>query len=171
MASMARIAEVSNISERKLYSYFDSKQALFEVLVKHLIESTYQTLFSIIREYDFNLPPKQVLAQVATVTLESVSRDQSFLTLIRLIVEESSRFPELAKIFVLEIEKPLLEQLSSYLRFHPNVQVKDPMASARIFVGALAHYLLIQEMFNGKADLPFDSERMIAVLVSQIIGA
>ena len=103
-ASMDRIASTAGVSKPTLYRYFQDKEGLFIALIQHLTQNNRQMLFNLPTEPDLQNPPDQVLRQLATSVLDEFSRNQPLSTLMRLIIGESERFPELAQTFVREIQ-------------------------------------------------------------------
>ena len=164
-ASMDRIASTAGVSKPTLYRYFQDKEGLFIALIQHLTQNNRQMLFNLPTEPDLQNPPDQVLRQLATSVLDEFSRNQPLSTLMRLIIGESERFPELAQTFVREIQKPLLERLSGYLASQTQLQLPDPMVAARVFVGSLVHYLIIQKIMHGSDILPLERDRMVNGLI------
>ncbi len=170
-ASMDRIASAAGVSKPTLYSYFQDKEGLFINLMQQLTQKSNEIVFSLRTNPDLPIPPDQVLRQIATSVLEEFSHNQQLLTLMRLIIGESERFPELARTFMIEIEKPLLEQLSFYLKSQPQLKLPDPMVAARIFAGSIVHYLIVQNILQGKDILPLERDRMVNGLVHLIMAS
>ena len=156
--SMDRVAAAARVSKATVYSHFGDKEGLFAALVERLAKQRFQILFNA-------EPPvgeaKIVLPQLAATLLNQVIEDTEYLTFMRVIVAESGRFPNLAKIFIRHITQPVLEKLVHYLASHPELNIPDPEAAARIFLGALVQFVLIQEILHGKEIMPLDKERII----------
>jgi hypothetical protein len=112
-----------------------------------------------------NLPPPQVLRSVAEIIFKRHS-DPSYIMLMRTIIGESSRFPELAHLYVQSVIKPSLKYLTEYLRAHPETGIGDPEAFARIFCGSIVNYCMLQNILYGKETLPFDLNRIVDTLLS-----
>ncbi|MEO1352100.1 MAG: TetR/AcrR family transcriptional regulator [Cyanobacteria bacterium J06635_15] len=170
-ASMDRIASAAGVSKPTLYRYFQDKETLFVTLIQQSMQKNRQLLFNLQTAPDLQHAPDNVLRQLATSVLEEFSRNQPLSTLMRLIIGESERFPELARTFVREIQKPLLEDLSGYLAAQTQLQLPDPMVAARIFSGSIVHYLIVQEIMHGKDILPLERDRMIDGLIQLIMAA
>ena len=168
-ASMDRIAKASGVSKPTLYTYFNNKEGLFIALIQQMT-GEHQQLLSVAATPDHPMPPEQVLRKMATLVIDKFSRNQTLLTLMRLIIGESERFPELAKTFVQEVKKPMLEKLVAYLKTQPQLNLADPMVAARMFAGSLVHYLIVQELMHGKEILPLERDRMIDGLVHQMMA-
>ena len=168
-ASMDRIAKASGVSKPTLYTYFNNKEGLFIALIQQMT-GEHQQLLSAANAPGKPLPPEQVLRQMATLVIDKFSRNQTLLTLMRLIIGESERFPELAQTFVREVKKPMLTKLVAYLETQPQLNLPDPVVAARMFAGSLVHYLIVQELMHGKDILPLERDRMIDGLVHQMLA-
>ena len=117
------------------------------------------------------MPPEQVLTQIATTVLTRLSTEQSLLTIMRLLIGESARFPSLAQTFIREIEEPLLERLSAYFAAQTQLSFPDPMVAARIFAGAVIHYTITQYVLHGDEILPMERDRLVHGLVQTLVSA
>lgn len=167
-ASMDRIAATAGVSKSTLYSNFQDKEGLFLALIQEMTHTSRQTVFTLLSESDLQAPPQEVLRQIATCMLDNFTQNQPLLTLMRLVIGESDRFPEVAKKFVMEIKKPMLEQLTLYLSSQPQLKLSDPAVTARVFSGALVHYLIVQKLLHGDEVLPLERDRMVDGLVNLI---
>jgi len=160
--SMDRVAKTAGVSKATVYTYFQDKEGLFTALVQRFA----QRKFSIIQRF---LPSEGdafvVLRQLLTKALNEIICDSQEIALLRLIIGESGRFPELAQIFVRTLVKPGVETLSQYLASSPNLKIADPEATARIFLGALVHFMLVQKILHGQDILPMESDRLIDSLM------
>ena len=169
-ASMNRIAEAARVSKSTLYSNFQDKKGLFLALIQDLTYSSRQEVFTLLSQSDLQAPPEEVLRQIARLMLDSFQKNQTLLRLMRLVIGESERFPDVAKAFVVEIQKPMLEQLALYLASQTQLKLSDPMVTARVFAGSLVHYLIIQNLLYGEEVLPLERDRMIDGLVDLMTG-
>ncbi len=167
-ASMDRIAATAGVSKSTLYSNFQDKEGLFLALMQEMTFASRQEAFALLSQADLQAPPQQVLRQIAVCMLDSFEQNQPLLTLMRLVIGESDRFPEVAKTFVTDITKPMLDQLTLYLSSQTQLQLPDPVIAARIFAGSLVHYLIIQKLLHGDDVLPLERDRMIDGLIGMI---
>ena len=163
--SMDRVAAAAGVSKATVYSHFQDKESLFVAIVEQLAQKQLNLLG--------NKPPQgeppEVLRKIATVWLDRAINEKNFQTFIRLIIGESGRFPNLAQIFVRHVAKPGIEKLRDYLAAQPQLKIADPEATALIFIGSLVHYLLLQEVLQGKEIVPMESDRLIDTLVRSIV--
>jgi len=167
-ASMDRIAKAAKVSKPTLYKYFQDKEGLFFALVQQLTERNQQMRRQLLSATEIHRPPSEVLRQIAIFVTDGFSQDQALRNLMRLIIGESDRFPLLAKRFVQEIEKPIIENFTRYLAAQTQLQLSDPMVAARIFVGSIVHYLLVQNVLHGSEILPLERDRLVDGLVQMI---
>nr|WP_228025115.1 TetR/AcrR family transcriptional regulator [cf. Phormidesmis sp. LEGE 11477] len=167
-ASMDRIAKAAKVSKPTLYKYFQDKEGLFFALVEQLTERNQQMRQHLLNATEISRPPDEVLRQIAIFVTDDFSRDQALMNLMRLIIGESERFPLLAQRFVREVEKPIIENFARYLSAQTQLQLSDPMVTARIFVGSIVHYLLTQNVLHGSEILPLDRDRLVDGLVQLI---
>ena len=165
---MSRIAAAAKVSKPTLYSYFEDKEGLFVALIQKLTQRNRAMLFSSLSEPMAEVAPEQILRRIATTMLQEFSANPPLMTLMRLIIGESERFPNLAQTFVREVQKPLLERLAAYFESRPQLNVPDPTVAARMFAGTLVHYLLVQKVMNGDEILPLESDRLVDGLVRML---
>ncbi|MGF1499448.1 MAG: TetR/AcrR family transcriptional regulator [Elainellaceae cyanobacterium] len=170
-ASMDRIAAAAKVSKPTLYNYFQDKETLFVALMQQLTQNSRQVILDLPTDLDLQAPPEQVLRQIATSVLEEFSHNPSLLTLMRLLIGESERFPALSQTFVRETVKPLMERLSFYLASQSQLQLPDPPVAARIFAGAIVHYLILQHIMHGETILPLERDRMVDGLIQLVVAA
>ncbi|MEL6453312.1 MAG: TetR/AcrR family transcriptional regulator [Cyanobacteria bacterium J06623_5] len=170
-SSMDRIARAANVSKPTLYKYFQDKEGLFFALVYHLTERNRQMRQHMFGNVAAQTTTEEFLRQIATFVISDFSRDQTLIRLMRLIIGESERFPELSKRFVREIEKPIIERFSTYLASQTQLQLPDPEVTTRIFVGSIVHYLIIQHVLHGGEILPLERDRMVDGLVHLITAS
>lgn len=170
-ATMDRLAAAAGVSKPTIYSYFKSKEGLFVALIQHLVKGNRMPMEVLPEAIRLQLPPEQVLTHMGTSVLESFAVKQPMLTLFRLMIGESERFPQLTKTFVREVEKPLLENVSAYLAAQPHLHFSDPMVAARMFVGSIVHYIVTQYVMHGDDLLPMDRDHMVKELVQLVVNA
>jgi AcrR family transcriptional regulator len=165
-ASMDRIAVTAGVSKPTLYSYFRDKEGLFTALIHQMTQSD-----RLLEEGRFLQGPiRSSLKQLAMDFLDKFSGEQPLLTLLRLIIGESGRFPDLAQTFVRNFEKPTLEKMSHLFAHHPDLNVSDPEITARFFVGSIVHYVIVQEILHGREILPLERDRFVDGLIDLIIS-
>ncbi len=161
--SMDKVAAAAGVSKATVYSHFQDKEGLFTALIQQLAQK--KSVFNLQNLQSLQEEPSRALRSFAKGMLENIMTDPQILTLIRLIIGESGRFPKLAQAFVRNIEKPTIDALTQYLSSHPEIRLPDPEVAARTFIGALVHFIILQEMLHGKEILPMERDRLIDSLV------
>jgi TetR/AcrR family transcriptional regulator, regulator of autoinduction and epiphytic fitness len=168
--SMDRVASLAKVSKATIYSHFQDKEGLFTALIQRLVESHFRSIFDPDSAQTLQASPEVVLKELANRVLDVATSDPQFLNFMRLILGESGRFPQFARAFVRNIEKNAFRMLFQYFKDCPQLNLSDPEATARIFVGALVHFLIVQEMLHGRDIVPMQRDRLVENLVSLIVA-
>jgi AcrR family transcriptional regulator len=163
--SMDRVAAAAGVSKATVYSHFQDKEGLFTALIQRLVRERCRVIFSSQDSQLLQGEPSIVLRRLATNMLDEIVSDPQLLAFMRLIIGESGRFPELARVFVRNLDKPVIEVLSQYLASRSELKLPNPEAAARVFIGTLVHFVIIQEMLHGKDILPMERDRLIDNLI------
>lgn len=166
--SMDRVAASAGVSKATVYSHFQDKEGLFTALIQRLVEVKFRLLFDPDHEEMLQTEPEIVLRELAHRFLEISMNDQQFLNFMRVILGESGRFPQLARAFVSNIEQTSFNRLCQYFTNCAYLKLSDPEATARIFIGTLVHFLIVQEMLHGRDILPMEGDRLVDNLVHLI---
>ena len=166
-ARIDKIVAAAGVSKATVYRHFADKEALFTALIQRLAGRA-----NLFQQHEF--PPLQeepavFLKRVATGMLDNVTQNPQELSLLRMIIGESERFPELAQAFVQKIEKPNLDFLMQYFAAHPTLQLADPEVAARMFVGTLIHFVMLRDLFHGAAIVPIERDRLVDGLIELLI--
>ena len=166
--SMDRVATAAGVSKATVYSHFQDKEGLFTALIEQLVRGKFQSVFDT-RNEQVRSAPSIFLRQLANRALDLPATDPQFLNFMRLIIGESGRFPQLAQAFVRNIEQTSFQMLRQYLETCPQLKLADPEASARVFIGAIVHFIIVQEMLHGKEIVPMERDRLIDTLVDSLV--
>ena len=166
--SMDRVAIAAKVSKATVYSHFQDKESLFVALIQRLVEQKFRPVFGAADAQMMQTAPQIVLREFAHRALDVGMNEPQFLNFMRLILGESERFPQLARAFVRNIEQTAFSRLCHYFTHCPQLKLSDPEATARIFVGAIVHFLIVQEMLHGKDIVPMESDRLIDNLIQLI---
>ena len=167
--SMDRVAKAAAVSKATVYSHFGDKEGLFVALVERLARKKYSEVFSQGNHSLLEGEPEVVLRQFATKIVDLACEDTEDLTFIRLIVGESGRFPKLAETFVSNLVKPGIEVLSQYLASRPELEIEDREATARVILGSLVYFKIVQVMLHGKKIVPMEGDRLINSLIHLLL--
>ena len=163
--SMDRVATAAGVSKATVYSHFKDKEGLFSALMQRLAEE------KILYIQIDSEKPEEGLRQLALTLIEHKQCDREFLAFMRLVIGESGRFPELAQAFIRNFTKIGIERLTCYLTSHPELNLPDPEATARIFIGSIVYYLMTQQILHGAEIIPMERDRLINGLMHLILAS
>jgi TetR/AcrR family transcriptional regulator, regulator of autoinduction and epiphytic fitness len=163
--SMDKVALAAGVSKATVYSHFQDKEGLFKVLIEELARKKFNRIFG---AEPIQGEPRSVLRQIGTRAVEQMETDQEHCAFMRVVIGESGRFPELAQICVRAMIKPTFAAMSQYIEQHPELNIPDPEALARILVGTLVHFHIVQDVMHGKEIVPMESDRIIDMMMHLI---
>ncbi len=168
--SMDRVAIVAGVSKATVYSHFRDKEGLFIALIQQLVEVKFRVIFDLSHPEVLQMAPELFLQGLAHRMLDVATSEPQFINFMRVILGESGRFPKLARAFVRNIEQTSFRLLCHYFANCSQLKISDPEATARIFVGSLVHFLIVQEMLHGEDIVPMERDRLVKTLVSLIVA-
>lgn len=141
-----RLAEAAGVSEAALYLHFETKEALYEAIIRrkaHEHEEFAERLRAAVSE-----GPERMFREVARSMIDIHTRDKAFL---RLLLFSGLEQHALFRMFFEAQTRECGETLRSYIEglqqrgvFRPC----DPRLAVRAFMGMLVQHLLTQEVFR-----------------------
>jgi AcrR family transcriptional regulator len=164
--SMDRVAAEAGVSKQTIYSYFQDKEGLFSALIERVTIRRLQREF---QSEPIQGQPSTMLRRLAESFLDKMD-DLEYIAVLRLVIAESARFPELAQLYTRTVIQRGYRTLSVYFKSHPELNLPDPEAIARIFIGSLSDFILSEEILQGKYSMPMEKERLISSLLRCILG-
>jgi AcrR family transcriptional regulator len=164
------IAARANVTKGTIYVYFSNKEVLFETMVQELMAP-------VIEEVDKLLSleattPEEVLRAFLEFTYDTIARDRRKRELIRLLLLESERFPDLTRehysLFVcpmMDKFKSLMEELCS------KGQIRDlpALQMPQLFLGSAMSLTIWRLLFTSAPEMDTDSH-MEAILDLYLSG-
>jgi AcrR family transcriptional regulator len=165
--SMDRVSAEAGVSKQTIYSHFQDKEGLFKALIERVTIANFSSIFC---AKELHGEPAILLREVAETYLMKVAENPDYLALFRIIITESERFPELAKLYTQNVIQRGRHLLSQYFVLHPELGITDPEATAQIFFGSLVAYMMVQEMLYGKEMMPLSQERILDSLMNLILA-
>jgi AcrR family transcriptional regulator len=166
--SMDRVASAAGVSKATIYSHFQDKESLFIAIIDRLVQGKFQSIFSPEME-KLHSEPRIFLRKLADNIVDTGECEPEFLNFMRLIFGESGRFPELAKAFVRNVEKNSFQMLKHYFATCVQLKIADPEATARMFIGTLVHFIIVQYLLHGREIVPMERDRIIDTLIDAIV--
>jgi len=164
--SMNRVAEKAGVIKQTIYSHFRDKEGLFTAIIESLTLEHFKAQFG--EAISKDEVPEKVLRKIAEV-FAGRQRDKYYIALLRTIIGESSRFPELARLYAATVIRPAVKILCDYFNAHPELKIKDSEAFARVYCGSFVSLIISQEILYGKEILPFQIERLTDTLIGLIL--
>mgnify|MGYP005852706093 CR=1 FL=1 len=164
--SMDRVASAAGVSKQTIYSHFQDKEGLFTALIRRItIERIQLELGAEMLQGE----PEAVLRRLAQVYFDKLASEE-YMALIRVVIAESNRFPELAQLYTRTVIQKGRQILSDFFRSHPELKIADPEATAHIFFGSLVSFLISQEILYGKHMMPLAQDQLIDTLVPMVLN-
>lgn len=135
-SSLEAIAKTAGISKKTIYCFFESKEELFEAVLKDHIERAPLPAFN------EDIPDAASLEQAMIHNLTEAARIRLVpfaVNLFRITIAEAPRFPEIAQMFFREAPKRHVEVLGKWLKSqvdHGLLKLEDPFEAA-LFLSAV----------------------------------
>jgi AcrR family transcriptional regulator len=164
--SMDRVAAEAGVSKQTIYSHFQDKEGLFNALIQRVTIDRFSDL-SVPEQLDRD--PETLLRQLAITYFTKIADDPDYVPLLRIVISESERFPELAKLYVRTVVKQARAWLIQYLDHHGELQLADPEAVAHIFIGSMVSLVIVQEVLQGEEFVSLSRDRLVDSLINLIL--
>lgn len=164
--SMSRVAQAAGVIKQTIYSHFHDKEGLFIAIVENLTFHHLEAQFG--SHFDFKEKPQVVLRRLGDVFIGR-QQDSQYIALMRTVIGESNRFPELTRLYTKTVIQRGIQLLTQYFNAHPELNLKDAEAASRIFCGSIVNHILLQEILYGKEIVPFDADRVIEQLIAFVL--
>ena len=175
-ASTDAIAKEAGVSKRTLYAYYPNKEDLFAGVLRHLTIDNPQTrVLESIRRVDPKSPEelREGLVELAQKLLGTMM-DPDYLALLRTIIADSHRFPQLSELFRQTVpERGIGEGRTMLQRAQENGAAVegDPEVMTRMFMGPLLTYALIDGLFRPEGGPPAPAPEKIEEIVDLYMKA
>jgi len=168
--SMNRVAQEAGVIKQTIYSHFTDKEGLFVAIIESLTLKHFEDQFGYgVDKFDNSLDPKIVLRNLANVFLDR-QKDKQYIALMRTVIGESNRFPELTQLYTRTVIQRGITILTTYFDLHAELKFKDTHAMARIFAGAIVNNIVLSEILYGNEIMPFEAQRLIDQLIDLVLS-
>jgi AcrR family transcriptional regulator len=158
------IAEAAGCSEATIFKHFATKNELYTAILE-----TKSQIDATLAKAAQAAACKDDVGVFRAVGLESLTRTEQDPSLMRLLLFSALEGHNLSHLFFESKVRGLHEFLSGYIRERIAdgvFQRVDPLVAARGFVGMIAHYLLIHEIFGVKRQAGLLPEHVVDTFVS-----
>jgi TetR/AcrR family transcriptional regulator, mexJK operon transcriptional repressor len=163
------IASEAGVSKQTLYAYYSSKEELLVAVMRYLIHEDPQHRLPTVDEASLGTPEevRQALHSLAQGLVANLMQPD-YLALIRVVIAETPRLPQLGPLFRSALPERVLENVSATLERAQHggvIEVADREAASRMFVGALLTYAIYDGLLVGdRVPRPPTTERIEAVV-------
>ena len=167
--SMEAIRELAGVSKPTLYNHFSSKEALFAGVLTQLIDDLTEEWLPAIA-YERSLATQddlqKALLELTQKALTSFMRTE-YLALVRVVIAETARFPQLGEILRTAGPERALQAVTTLLERarEDGASIDDIDAAARLLVGSITMYVLADGLLVA-SDVPRlpEPERIAAIV-------
>jgi AcrR family transcriptional regulator len=142
------VAQRAQVSKGTLYVYFSSKEQLFHAVAQDALVAISQALRNPTATVD--RPQAEALPRLFEALVELTSKDPSS-AVVRMILSEGRRFPDLARIWHDDVVRPMLEQVAAIVaqaQRRGEVVDGDPLHLAFAITSSFSMALLFREIFE-----------------------
>lgn len=150
--TLARVAEEANVIRATIYSHFKNKEELFIAIIEELTINRFNPDFE---QKLMTATPKQFVYMLRDV-VNFRRQDKEYLSLLRTVLGESERFPELTRLYSKTIFSRIVVISQKFFENHPELPVKSPLSLALVIGGSMMSYLIQQELLYGKEVMPVE---------------
>lgn len=175
-ASTGAIAKAAGVSKETLYRYYPSKEDLLADCLRRLIAGFPAGGTPVAggsRPMDGRDDLREALLGLAHGLVENLMRPD-YLALVRVIVTETPRLPQLGEVFRTAVPESAFRAVTNLLEKAQAARVarvEDAEAAARTFVGPLLTYVLIDGLLVGEGPIHRPSSERIEAIVDLYLRA
>lgn len=112
--TLDRIAERAGVTKGTIYVYFDSKEHLFISMVREFTKAAFDAVDDMYERFDDSTA--DLLRAQFSFIYERIVEDSRRREVVRMLIAEAARFPELADRYYQEILKPCLDQIKAAIQ-------------------------------------------------------
>ena len=103
-AHLEDVARRAGVAKGTIYLYFKNKEVLFRAVLRRLTHSLFEEVETFVRAFPGSA--EDLLRSVLTRQYEAIVKNAETRAMLRLLIAESHRFPELSEIYLREIIAP-----------------------------------------------------------------
>lgn len=162
--SLQKVAEEAHVIRATIYSHFSDKNELFKAIIEEL---TVNQLGGDFQQRIRSASPREFV-YVMRDFVQLRKQDKQYLALLRTVIGESERFPELARLYFQTVYSHGMKVAQSYFEQHPELGVKDSQALTAVVAGSMMAHLIQQELLRGKEIVPMNLNTLADTLADLI---
>jgi AcrR family transcriptional regulator len=162
--TLQKVADEAHVIRATIYSHFADKHQLFKAIIEEL---TVNQLGVDFHERVRTATPREFVYLMRDF-VKRRKQDRQYLALLRTVIGESERFPELARLFFQTVYFQGMKVGQSFFEQHPELEVKDSQALISVVGGSMMAHLMQQELLRGKEIAPMDLDSLADTLADLI---
>jgi len=162
--SMNRVADEAGVIKATIYSHFKDKEQLFTAIFEELVLKKVDLDIEKLEPVLLAMPFDQFIETFWT-RFRILENDPEYPTLLRLLIGESGRFPELADVYTKLIVNKAIMMAKKYFDTHPEYGFEDTLAAAHCVCGVFISRFLWQRILGGEKAITLESERIKNVVL------
>jgi AcrR family transcriptional regulator len=112
--TLDRIAERAGVTKGTIYVYFENKEHLFISMVREITKTTLDTVHEMFENHESSTA--ELLRAQFSFIYQHIVEDKRRREVVRMLIAEAPRFPELADRYHEEILRPCLEMLRQAIK-------------------------------------------------------
>jgi AcrR family transcriptional regulator len=152
--TLDRIAERAGVTKGTIYVYFDSKEQLFISMVRDFTKAAHETVQEMYQTHDGSTA--DLLRAQFSFIYQHIVEDRRRREVVRMLIAEASRFPELADRYFEEILKPCLDMLRQAIQRgidRGEIRPSSIVDSPQVVIAPIALVDLWMMMFDNRKPL------------------
>ena len=114
MTTLDRVAEHAGVTKGTIYVYFENKEHLFISMVREITKATLDTVHEMLETHEGSTA--DLLRAQFSFIYQHIVEDRRRREVLRMLIAEAPRFPELADRYHQEILRPCLDMLRQAIR-------------------------------------------------------
>ncbi len=166
-ARVEDIAERVGVTKGTVYVYFDTKEALFEAMIDH-ISAPFAEVVERLQELTGS--PKERLVELLRLVYDHLVEDRRARELLRFVVSEGSRFPNLIDRHHNEFIAPMVGHLQSILA--DGIKAKEfreqPAEYAEVVISPVIAMTVLRLIFEDRR--PLDRSRFLQTHLALVLN-
>lgn len=161
-ARLDDIAMRAGVSKGTVYLYFDSKEAVFQEMVRRVADAQIERVSNLVDQHQGSFA---VLIRQLARFASGFVQTEPLLHLPRLIIGESARFPELAKFYfetAISRGRGLLMRIIERGQASGEFRAIPPRHAAHLLISPFLFMAIYKSVFERHEGIPFDAEGHLA---------
>jgi AcrR family transcriptional regulator len=154
MTTLDRIAERAGVTKGTIYVYFENKEHLFISMVREITKATLDTVRGMFDSHEGSTA--DLLRAQFSFIYQHIVEDRRRREVVRMLIAEAPRFPELADRYHDEILRPCLEMLKLAVQRgidHGEIRKSSIIDSPQVIIAPIALVDLWMMMFDDRQPL------------------